>query len=364
MEAELVIVGAGPAGLTAGYEAAAAGAKVLLVDENLEPGGQLAKQIHKFFGSDRHYAGLRGYKIAELLVEKCLKAGVDILTAHEVFNLNSNKVLGIKTKNKSYAVRAKNIILATGVRENPIAFKGWTLPGIVTIGGLQTMMNVHRVLPGKRFVVLGSGNAGLVVAHQILLAGGEVMAVVEARPKIGGYKVHADKLRKAGIPFYLGSTIKEARGNNKVEGVLVQNLLTNVDPIWLETDCVALAAGFHPNYELADLSGAKINVEAGALRPFYNSFLETTVPGIFVAGDAAGVEEASIAMEEGRLVGLVSAARLGYLSSAEAKGRINEVLRTLKLLRQPVKKSGRNQIPRPGAAGKITSWSPACYPLF
>lgn len=177
---QVAVIGAGPAGLSAALEIASAGGKVTVFDENDRPGGQLFKQIHKFFGSSHHGAGVRGYHLGEELLQKCLDAGVEIKLNTVVYGLFPDNELGIVCNDQTHTVKADKILIATGASEKPLAFPGWDLPGVMGAGAAQTMVNINRVLPGQKFVMIGSGNVGLVVSYQIMQAGGQVVAIEEA----------------------------------------------------------------------------------------------------------------------------------------------------------------------------------------
>ncbi len=332
---DLLVVGGGPAGMAAAIEAARRGLSVLLADEQTAPGGQLRKQIHKFFGSRRHYAGIRGFRIAESLEAECDAANVEMLFPATVFSLDG-RTAGLVHRGRTLIVEAADIVIATGAREKPVCFPGWTKPGIMTVGALQTLMNVHRVLPGRKCVVIGSGNAGLVAAHQLLLAGASVEAVVEAGAAIGGYAVHANKILREGVPIHLGCTIAEATGGGPLEKVRISR--SGGGDFFVETECVAIAAGFRPNDDL---------------RRFARG--EADEPRIGVVGDADRVEEASIALEQGRLAGMRSALRSGRLDQAEFDREQEAAERALAALRlprgdHPAAQAGR--IAAPAAAGK------------
>ncbi|MBC7263189.1 MAG: FAD-dependent oxidoreductase [Chloroflexi bacterium] len=337
---ELAIVGAGPAGLSAAIEAASAGVRVTLIDENQKPGGQLFKQIHKFFGSKEHYAAVRGFDIGTKLLAEVEKSGVEVMLDSTVWGIFGTNVLGIIRNQKNIYLRADKILLATGAMENALAFPGWTLPGVMGAGAIQTLINISRVLPGKRVIMIGSGNVGLIVSYQLLQAGAQVVAVVEAAPKIGGYGVHASKLRRNGVPILTSTTIKEAKGEGRVEkAVLIQ-----LDPNWNEipgtereydVDVICLAVGLSPLSELAWMAGCQFEYipELGGHVPIHDLNMQTTVPGIYVAGDLSGIEEASTAMEEGKLAGIAIAESLGYISSEEAKIRKEAVSKRLDVFR-------------------------------
>jgi NADPH-dependent 2,4-dienoyl-CoA reductase/sulfur reductase-like enzyme len=322
---DVIVVGSGPAGLSCSIEAAGCGADVILIDENGRPGGQLFKQIHKFFGASQHRAGVRGFDIGLQLLEQVNKLGVNTLLNTVAYGIFGQKTVGIIKNEKIGMIQGKKILLATGAIENPVVFSGWTLPGVMGAGAAQTMINIHRVLPGQRFVILGSGNVGLIISYQLLQAGASVVAVVEAAPKIGGYQVHSSKIRRVGVPIFTSSTIKEVKGNKEVEEVVIVKLDNSWRPIKgteksLTADCVCIAGGLHPSIELAQMAGCDLRFfsELGGHLPIHNENMETTVDGIYVAGDTAGIEEASTAMEEGRLAGIDMAQKLGYLSQDKA----------------------------------------------
>jgi len=337
---DVIVVGGGPAGLAGSIEAAIAGAEVTLIDENRRPGGQLFKQIHKFFGSSQHKAGIRGFDIGMRLLEQTKELGVDILLDSVVFGIFNDKTVGIIKNGKTGIIQGKKILLATGAIENSVVFPGWTLPGVMGAGAAQTMTNIHRVLPGQKFIILGSGNVGLIISYQLLQAGAEVIALVEAASKIGGYQVHASKIRRAGVPIFTSCTIKEVRGDKEVEEAVIVNLNNSWKPIkgterTFSADCVCIAAGLHPSIELAQMAGCSLGFfpELGGRLPLHNEDMETTVDGIYVAGDTAGVEEASTAMEEGRLAGIDMAQKLGYLSEDKAVRGKEEISQSLLALR-------------------------------
>jgi thioredoxin reductase len=340
LHTEMAVVGGGPAGLAAAIEARRYGAQVALIDENQRPGGQLFKQIHKFFGSQEHQAGVRGYSIGEQLLRDCQESEVEVMLETVVWGIFENNRLGLADKNSSCIMNAGKIILATGASENPLAFPGWTLPGVMGAGAVQTFMNVHRVLPGQQALMVGSGNVGLIVAYQLMQAGAGVQAVVEAAPQVGGYLVHAAKLRRAGVLILVSHTVAEARGADTVEEAVVVALDDNWQPVAgtervFQVDLICIAVGLSPEADLCRMAGCQFAYlrELGGHVPVHNEKMETSVPGIYVAGDVAGVEEASTAMEEGRLAGLAAAEALGYISESEFEERARFVRQRLSSLR-------------------------------
>ena len=193
---DLIIVGAGPSGLSAAIEAAKRGLRVVVFDENEKPGGQLFKQIHKFFGSKEHKAKIRGFVIGQELLDEADKAGVEVVLNATVIGLYQDKEIVVKIGEAVRHFKGNAVIIATGAAENMVTFEGWTLPGVIGAGAAQTMMNIHGIKPGQKVLMLGSGNVGLVVSFQLLQAGCEVAALVDAAPKIGGYGVHAAKVAR------------------------------------------------------------------------------------------------------------------------------------------------------------------------
>jgi len=340
LSAEVAVIGAGPAGLSAAIEAAKAGAEVLLIDENAKPGGQLFKQIHKFFGSKAHHAGIRGMDIGNQLLQETEETGVKVWLDSIVWGLFEDKILGVANQEGSKSIQVKKIILAAGASENAVSFPGWTLPGVIGAGAAQTMINIHRVLPGKRVLMVGSGNVGLIVSYQLLQAGAEVVAVVEAAQKIGGYGVHTSKIRRAGVPVLISHTVKEVKGKDQVEAAIIAGVDKNWNPIphtekTFQVDTVCIAAGLRPLAELAWIAGCEFVYlsELGGFVPLHNENMESTVSGIYVAGDIAGVEEASTAMEEGRLAGISAAMEMGCLGKEKAEEIREAVGERLKSLR-------------------------------
>jgi thioredoxin reductase/Fe-S-cluster-containing hydrogenase component 2 len=337
---QVVVVGCGPAGMASAIAAAEAGAQVTVLDENARPGGQLFKQIHKFFGSKEHYAGMRGFEIGTRMLKQAEDLGVEVWLNSVVYGLFEDKMLGIIQDNTNIPMKADRIVLATGASENALTFPGWTLPGVMGAGGAQTMVNLHGVLPGTKCLMVGSGNVGLIVSYQLIQAGAKVVAIVEADSKVGGYKVHADKIRRLGVPILLSHTVKEAKGKDSVEEVT----LICVDRQWQpipgteqthSVDFVCLAVGLTPLTELGSMAHCQSDYIAklGGFTLTHDENMETTVPGIYVAGDCAGVEEASIAMEQGRMAGISIAESLGLIEKSAGEKKKAMIRRRLDELR-------------------------------
>ena len=328
---QVVVIGGGPSGMAAAIEAAKRGAEVLVVDANQKAGGQLFKQIHKFFGSSAHRAGVRGIDIGTQLLQEAEDAGVEVWLNALAIGLFEEKVVAVEigtddTDKKVVNVQAEKIVICSGASENVVRFKGWTLPGVMGAGAAQTMINVNRVLPGKRVLMVGTGNVGLIVSYQLMQAGADVVTLVDVAPNIGGYAVHASKITRAGVPIRTRHTVLEARGEERVEQAVIVEVDEKFQPIpgteeVIDCDTIAIGAGLKPVGELALMYGCVMdfNPVQGGWVPLHNENMETSKEGIYVAGDITGVEEANTALEEGRLSGIDIAEKLGLLGEEEAK---------------------------------------------
>lgn len=338
---DLIIVGAGPSGLSAAIEAAKRGLNVVVYDENEKPGGQLFKQIHKFFGSKEHKAKVRGFKIGEDFLKEADEAGVEVVLNATVTGMYQDKEIIVRVNDEMHHVKGDSIIIATGASENMVTFDGWTLPGVIGAGAAQTMMNLHGVKPGSKVLMLGSGNVGLVVSFQLLQCGCEVVALVDAAPKIGGYGVHAAKVARTGVPFYLSHTIVKAEGEEHVTGVTIAEVDSGFRFIpgtekHFDVDTICLAVGLSPMSQLLKMAGCKMedNPKRGGQVPICDEYGRTSIPGVFVAGDVSGIEEASSAMIEGRMAGIAAAEYLGYIDKVEMDCNLQELNAALDGLRQ------------------------------
>lgn len=338
---DLIIVGAGPSGLSAAIEAAKRGLDVIVFDENEKPGGQLFKQIHKFFGSKEHRAKVRGFVIGQQLLDEAAEAGVSVVLNATVIGLYQDKEVVVKMGDEIKHYKADAIVIATGAAENMVTFPGWTLPGVIGAGAAQTMMNLHGVLPGKKVLMLGSGNVGLVVSFQLLQCGCEVVALVDAAPRVGGYGVHAAKVARTGVPFYLSHTIVKAEGEECVSGVTIAEVDDRFQFIpgtekHFDVDTICLAVGLSPMSQLLKMAGVQMedNPKRGGQVPVCDEYGRTSIPGIFVAGDVSGIEEASSAMIEGRMAGVVATEYLGYIDTESMDTELAGLEKALDGLRQ------------------------------
>ncbi len=328
--------------MSAALAAAGAGAKAAILDENPALGGQLVKQTHPFFGSEEQQAGTRGIDIAKRMISAIGRQDdkIEVLansTVTGVFPGSKTITYLDCNRNTFEKMRADKVIVATGASENFLAFPNNDMPGVYGAGAVQTLMNVYGVTIGEKVLMVGSGNVGLIVSYQLEQAGIKVVALVEAAPKIGGYQVHVDKLKRLGVPIYTSHTVKEVSGAETVEGATIVALDDKWAPVpgsekRLEVDTVCLAVGLTPLADLLWQAGCRMTYISalGGYVPFHDKNTRTSVDWIHVAGDVSGIEEASTALVEGRLAGLCAAEGIGFSTSPGTK---DEIHRQLDLLR-------------------------------
>lgn len=357
IEKELVIIGGGPAGLCAAISAAQSGANVLIIERSNKLGGQLIKQTHMFFGSEKQYASRRGIDIGEVLLEELdkIKDRVEIMTDTTVVGMYEDGVISVLHKEDNYfKIMPKAVIVATGAFEKSLAFPNNDLPGIYGAGAVQTLMNVYGIKPGNKVLMVGAGNIGLIVSYQLMQAGVEVLAILDAAPKIGGYLVHASKVRRMGVPILTSHTIKEAIGNDCLEKAIVWEVDSKFQGIEgtekeFEVDVMCVSVGLTPLSELLAMRGCEMKYipQLSGFVPTRNENYETSVENVFVAGDVTGVEEASAAMVEGYLAGLCAAEKIGRKHENYEELKEDYIGQLADLRRGPVGQhilSGINQI--------------------
>ncbi|HIC88279.1 MAG TPA: FAD-dependent oxidoreductase [Anaerolineae bacterium] len=347
---DVAVIGAGPAGLHAALAAAQVGAQVVLVDAYQQPGGQYFKLLPAEFkeeGLSRHQ------REGKALWRQVAAAGVRLFSETTVWGLFEGNVLALYGPEAPGDLQAQAVILATGAYDRPVAFPGWTLPGVITTGAAQTLLKYQRVLPGKRVVLAGTGPLQLVVAAELVRAGAEVVAILEGASlfrngwrHVGAMWGQWERLREGisswwtllqhRVPYRTGWGIVEAHGDEQVSQVTVARLDDRWHPIpgtekVLACDTLCLGYGFVTSAELTRLLGAEHEwrPELGGLVPRRDGRMQTSVPGVYAVGDGAGVGGAALAMVEGQIAGLAAAAQLGYLTETEAAQAIQRLVPAL-----------------------------------
>jgi len=350
---EVVVVGAGPAGISAAMEASAAGARVLLIDEGPAVGGQIYRQLApelrpRTGDPGDHYGAESAPLFAGLGA-----AGAEVWSDTEVWGVFPERVLALHRGGRSLRVAAGALVLATGAYDRPVAFPGWTLPGVVTAGGTTALIKSQRVLPGRRVVLAGTGPLLLAAAAALVRGGADVAGIAVAasrtaflgllrRPAALGkaFDVMAT-LRRAGVPMWMGHGIVRVEGDGAVE----RAVLAEWDAAWrvvpdtervVEADTVAIGYGLVPSSELAQLAGCEMTYRAGqggwVPVAAAERLMATSVAGVFVAGDGAGVAGADAGRLQGRLAGLGAARHVGRVAERDASARAKRPLRDLQKL--------------------------------
>ena len=314
-----MIIGGGPAGLSAAIELGKLGLKVILVDDKHRVGGKLVLQTHRFFGSaDAVYAGTRGIDIATILETELKKyPSVEVWLKSTCLAVFSDKKVGILKNGEEYVlVTPQTVLVASGAREKFLAFKGNTLPGVYGAGAFQTLVNRDLVKPAEKLFIVGGGNVGLIAGYHALQAGIGVVGLVEALPECGGYKVHKDKLVRMGVPIYTSHTILSANGTDEVESVTIAKVDDKFKPI----------PGTEQSYACDSIL---IAVGLDSVNEFYQKAVEFHIPA-FVAGDAEEIAEASAAIFSGKIKGMEIAKFMG-ISTGEIPAswyRTGEILKS------------------------------------
>ena len=305
---EVLIIGAGPAGLSATKILGESKLNVLLVDDKDRFGGKLVLQTHKFFGSQEDvYAGKRGIDIAEILGQSVISLqNVQVWLNSVCLAVFSDGYVGILKNNKEYVlVKPKYLLVATGAREKMLVFPGNTLPGVYGAGAFQTLVNRDLIRAAEKIFIVGGGNVGLIAGYHAIQAGIEVVGLIEAMPQCGGYKVHEDKLRRLGVPIFTNHTIISANGDNQVESITIAQIDEKFKAISgtekkFTCDTILIAVGLNPVNE------------------FYQKAIEYGLK-VWVAGDAQEIAEASAAIFTGKIEALKILKEIGIKTEEDLK---------------------------------------------
>ncbi|MCL2856261.1 MAG: NAD(P)/FAD-dependent oxidoreductase [Oscillospiraceae bacterium] len=297
---ELIVIGGGPAGLAAAHSAWQSGLrKILIIERDKELGGILNQCIHNGFGLHYFKEELTGPEYAERFVKMVERTGIEVMLDTMALEITQGREVHIVGKNTGYRIlSAGSIVLAMGCRERTrgaIGIPGSRPAGIFTAGTAQRYVNIEGYMVGKRAVILGSGDIGLIMARRLTLEGAKVLACVELMPYSGGLTRNIVQcLHDYDIPLYLSHTVTEIRGKKRVEQVVVSKVDENRRPIpgsemVFDCDTIILSVGLIPENELARAAGIELDSRTGGAVVREN--METSVPGIFACGNALHVHD-------------------------------------------------------------------------
>ena len=300
IQVDVLVIGAGPAGLAAAIAAKKQGVDSLIVLEREDqPGGILRQCIHNGFGLHRFKEELTGPEYARRDIDAAREMRIDIRTGVTVLSVSRDRrITAVSRENGLQVFQAKAVVLAMGCRERPrgaLAIPGTRCAGIYSAGTAQKFVNLEGYMPGRRVVILGSGDIGLIMARRMTLQGAKVLACVELMPYSSGLNRNIVQcLQDYGIPLYLSHTVVDIHGRERLTGVTVAKVDENRKPIpgtEMEFDCdtLLLSVGLIPENELSVGAGVQLSpVTSGAV---VTDSLETSVPGIFACGNVLHVHD-------------------------------------------------------------------------
>ncbi len=298
LQYDIVVIGGGPAGLAAALEATKReGIRVLIIERDKNLGGILQQCIHDGFGLFRFGKRLSGTEYAQRYIDMIKTQSVDVKLDTMVLELNSEKeIYAINPEDGMFKVESKAVILAMGCRErtaSQVFLFGYRPAGVMTAGSVQRYINMEGYLPGKKAVILGSGDIGLIMARRMTLEGMKVEGVYEVMPHPGGLTRNIVQcLDDYDIPLHLSTSVVRIHGKDKLEGVTVAKVDKDRKVIpgtqtYIDCDLLVLAVGLIPENELS--RGAGIELDEKTRGPVVDNQFMTSIPGIFAAGNVAVV---------------------------------------------------------------------------
>jgi len=380
---DLVVLGAGPAGVAAANVASKEGAEVVIIDENSSAGGQIYRappnefQPQNSFKSDEFREGEKQRNILK-------NSNVKALFKHRVWSVSSDLVVSTVGPNGLSSWHARSLIIANGALERIIPFPGWTIPGVIGLAASTILLKSQYVLPGQSTVVAGCGPLLIAVANGIIKSGGKVSAIIDLNSKSDWIKAfprlfsRPDQLfkgmswfaniMKAGIKLYGGHAVTNTKQVDNVLRISIApinsagSILDSKNQKIVEGDCLAIGHGLFPSTEITRLLKAKHIYDPlkGGWVPLIDDDFRSSIPGVYIAGDATGISGAFSAVQKGRIAGMAAVRDLNVMSSQKYKAKIKSELIILKKNENFGKAAVRLMKFRPELIQTITSETIVC----
>ena len=380
---DLVVLGAGPAGVAAANVASIEGAEVVIIDENSSAGGQIYRappnefQPQNSFKSDEFREGEKQRNILE-------NSNLTALFKHRVWSVSSDLVVSTVGPNGLSSWHARSLIIANGALERIIPFPGWTIPGVIGLAASTILLKSQYVLPGQSTVVAGCGPLLIAVANGIIKSGGKVSAIIDLNSKSDWIKAfprllsRPDQLfkgmswfaniMKAGIKLYGGHAVTNTKQVDNVLRISIApinsagSILDSKNQKIVEGDCLAIGHGLFPSTEITRLLKAKHIYDPlkGGWVPLIDDDFRSSIPGVYIAGDATGISGAFSAVQKGRIAGMAAVRDLNVMSSQKYKAKIKSELIILKKNENFGKAAVRLMKFRPELIQTITSETIVC----
>ena len=380
---DLVVLGAGPAGVAAANVASKEGAEVVIIDENSSAGGQIYRappnefQPQNSFKSDEFREGEKQRNILE-------NSDLTALFKHRVWSVSSDLVVSTVGPNGLSSWHARSLIIANGALERIIPFPGWTIPGVIGLAASTILLKSQYVLPGQSTVVAGCGPLLIAVANGIIKSGGKVSAIIDLNSKSDWIKAFPKLLSrpdqlfkgmswfanimKAGIKLYGGHAVTNTKQVDNVLRISIApinsagSILDSKNQKIVEGDCLAIGHGLFPSTEITRLLKAKHIYDPlkGGWVPLIDDDFRSSIPGVYIAGDATGISGAFSAVQKGRIAGMAAVRDLNVMSSQKYKAKIKSELIILKKNENFGKAAVRLMKFRPELIQTITSETIVC----
>lgn len=380
---DLVVLGAGPSGVAAANVASKEGAEVVIIDENSSAGGQIYRappnefQPQNSFKSDEFREGEKQRNILK-------NSNVKALFKHRVWSVSSDLVVSTVGPNGLSSWHARSLIIANGALERIIPFPGWTIPGVIGLAASTILLKSQYVLPGQSTVVAGCGPLLIAVANGIIKSGGKVSAIIDLNSKSDWIKAfprllsRPDQLfkgmswfaniMKAGIKLYGGHAVTNTKQVDNVLRISIApinsagSILDSKNQKIVEGDCLAIGHGLFPSTEITRLLKAKHIYDPlkGGWVPLIDDDFRSSIPGVYIAGDATGISGAFSAVQKGRIAGMAAVRDLNVMSSQKYKAKIKSELIILKKNENFGKAAVRLMKFRPELIQTITSETIVC----